>query len=400
MKKVFMVSYGGGHANIMKILYKQLSISHDYQITYLALTGAPYQLRNNKIDLVTISEIAKMLTYYGEIIELGEKYGKEYHNPNSHISYLDTVCYYGIGIHDLMKEKDEMNAIADFGMYNRKAFLPVGTMLNILKLFEPDVCVVTTSPRMEEATAIASNKLGIPVVRINDTPVCEKVNYKCDLCVMNSWAKKHALQYSGLKESSIHITGQPAFENDVLLNSNVLENIRNQADVSAYEFVVTFFTENGFYQQKELKALYNIANELKNTLFVVKIHPNQDESEFSIPDLKNVIIRHDQAKYFLALSNVIINTWSTTGMEAAMMNLPVIVVNFDDRNLPIDYVGMGIAVAAKNEWELKRALQSLMDKNSAVSKALESRRQEFEFVKNAAKNINAVIDQVIEQVNM
>ena len=61
---------------------------------------------------------------------------------------------------------------------------------------------------------------------------------------------------------------------------------------------------------------------------------------------------------------------------------------------------MGIAVAAKNEWELKRALQSLMDKNSAVSKALESRRQEFEFVKNAAKNINAVIDQVIEQVNM
>ena len=190
------------------------------------------------------------------------------------------------------------------------------------------------------------------------------------------------------------------FENDVLLNSNVLENIRNQADVSAYEFVVTFFTENGFYQQKELKALYNIANELKNTLFVVKIHPNQDESEFSIPDLKNVIIRHDQAKYFLALSNIIINTWSTTGMEAAMMNLPVIVVNFDDRNLPIDYVGMGIAVAAKNEWELKRALQSLMDKNSAVSKALESRRQEFEFVKNAAKNINAVIDQVIEQVNM
>lgn len=391
MKKVFMVSYGGGHANIMKLLYKELKKAKDLQIVYLALTGAPYQLRNEGINIVTISDVAKRLPYYGKIISLGEQYGSQFHNTNSEISLLDTICYYGIGLYDLIMEKGEANALLAFSSLNRKAFLPVNTMMNIIKEVKPDICVITTSPRMERATAIASSRLNIPIVRINDTPFCDKIDYKCSLCVMNDWAKQFAIEHSGLGDSDIYITGQPVFENDTQLDEQEFEKIKYHVQAFKYNKIITFFTENGFYQEKELCALGEIAQNQSDTLFIIKIHPNQNMGEFQALEKSNIIIRKDQAKYYFALSDIVINAWSTTGMEAVMLGLPVIVVNFDNRDLPIDYVGMGIASLAKNKIDLEWEIKELLDKKSQLSRTLESGRKKFNFIKESTTNIYNVI---------
>ena len=136
---------------------------------------------------------------------------------------------------------------------------------------------------------------------------------------------------------------------------------------------------------------YHIAKNYTETLFIIKIHPNQDESEFPIPELDNILIRNDSAKYYFALSDIVINAWSTTGVEAAMLGLPVIVVNFDNRKLPINYVDMGIAVLSKNESELKHAITELMNPDSEMTHMLRNGRKMFEFVDDSVNKICNVI---------
>ena len=106
--KVFMISYGGGHSNIIAAVYKELIKNPDNDIIYVALTGAPLKLKGSGINYITISEIAKMLTYYDEIVELGRKYGMPFHNDSFGILEEDTICYYGIGMHDLINEYGEV----------------------------------------------------------------------------------------------------------------------------------------------------------------------------------------------------------------------------------------------------------------------------------------------------
>ena len=48
MKKIFMTCYGGGHAEIIKELYKNLVNIPDIEITILALTTSKYKFEQEK----------------------------------------------------------------------------------------------------------------------------------------------------------------------------------------------------------------------------------------------------------------------------------------------------------------------------------------------------------------
>ena len=57
MNKIFMTCYGGGHAEIIKELYKNLVNILDTEITILALTTSKYKFEQEKIPY-------KLITYY------------------------------------------------------------------------------------------------------------------------------------------------------------------------------------------------------------------------------------------------------------------------------------------------------------------------------------------------
>lgn len=396
-QKIFMVSYGGGHANIMKYIYSELYGQSDIEICYLALTAAPNILRAANIDYITANDMAMQLPYYGEILRLGREFGLPQHNDKSGIHIEDTIAYYGIGMYDLIQRHGEKDALTLFSKKGRKIFLPVNSMRNFLRIIKPNVCVITASPRMEKATGIAASKLNIPVVRINDLPICEQIEHECFLCVMNEWAKKYAILKAGISSDHVIVTGQPIFEGNAKFDSDMAAWINEQLNLSEYHNIIVFFTENGKNQTQELLSLYNIAKDRQDVLFIVKIHPNQSIDDIIMNELPNVVVRKEEAKYFLHIADIVITTFSTTGMEAAILGIPLIVVNYTKQEYPLDYVSMGLALEATDSVELGKRIDSLLDKTSGDYLKLAESRLIFSFVKNASQNICEVIFNCMER---
>lgn len=392
--KVFMISYGGGHSNIMASVYKELRKRSGLDIIYAALTGAALKLQGIDIKFVTISELAKLLPFYEDVSELGRKYGLPFHNADFGMPVEDTICYYGIGMHDLILEVGEEEAERRLFENNRKAFLPVETMKALLQIISPDVCVITSSPRMEKATGIAADQLGIPVIRINDLPVCEPIAHSCTLCVMNEWAKNYAVSNAGVSESDIYVTGQPTFDADFDVEPSYIERIKKDSGATHFSNVVTFFAENGVDQSTELHALFGTAERMANTLFVIKLHPNQPINIYGNPHFDNVYITNGDAKPFFHFSDLVITTFSTTGMEAALFGIPVIVINYDGRKYWPDYIEMGIAVLCDKPELQEEMIRTYLDRNRKEYKYLKESQKGFMFVRNAAGNICDVIEKM------
>ncbi len=394
--KVFMISYGAGHCNVIAPVYKKLVQKKENEVTYLALTMAPVHLKGRNVQYAVLSEIARKLPYYERVSALGRKYGMAFHNEASGIEIEDTVAYYGIGMYDLIKQHGEKKAESIFRKQGRKAFLPVETMCRILNDICPDVCVVTAAPRMEEATGIAAEKLKIPVVLINDMPDFlpwfYPIKYKCSVCVMNDWAKKFAVDVAKVPSADVYVTGQPALEESLKVDMIYLKRIKREIGLDKFSKMVTFFAQPGKDQSLEISTLFAIAEKMKDVLFVLKLHPNQEIDAYADPLQNNVYITRDDNKALYYLSDVAITENSTTGMEAFLAGTPLIVVNFNHIKYVTDYVAMGIAVMCDDEKTLEEMIGALLNHESAeYGKALESRGS-FDNTENAAENICNVIN--------
>lgn len=379
-------------------VYKELVKNPDISITYAAFTGAAVQMKGTGIEFVTVSELARMLPYRDKVRELGQKYGVPYHNESMGIAMEDTVSYYGIGMHDLIEEYGIAEAEERFKLMNRKAFLPVKTMKKLLEQMSPDVCVITSDVRMEKATWIAACELHIPVVKINNLPVCGPIDYACALCVMNEWAKNYVVSIANVPEKNVYVTGQPSFDADFSIEKSYIDEIKEQCGGNHFSKVVTFFSENGTDQSKELYILFEIARKMKDVLFIVKLHPNQALETYENPQLENIYVTNADAKPYFHFSDLVITTHSTTGLESALFGIPVIFINFYGRkyNVP-DYTDMGIAVLCDKPESLGDMIQVYLNKESEACAALRESQKNFQFVRNAAQNICNVIRKVVEE---
>lgn len=394
-KRVFMVSYGGGHANIIRCVYEGLSQNTEIQVIILALTTAPILYETYNIPYLTVSDVAKKLKYYSEIVKLGESLGRKFHNENLGLKLEDTIAYYGIGYCDLVEKYDYEKADSLFKANGRKSFLPIRTMKEILALLSPDIVVVTNAPRMEQATGIAANILNIPVVRINDLPIMDNIYFDCCLCVMNDWAKQYAAKNLKIDLAKIIVTGQPVFEEELKMDAEYLSIFRKELLGKKYKKIIVFFTRNGKNEKQEILALEKIAKKYADYLFVLKMHPNQDVNDLYQVSVENIIFEKRDAKLFVNICDIGITAFSTTGLEAVLLDKPLIVVNFDNEKYPVDYVQMGIAVVARTEKELEERILECLDKTTESFTQIKKNRVLFKNKENAVENIcNVVLERM------
>lgn len=396
MKKIFMASYGGGHANIIKNIYWELR--REYQdsvcITCLGLTAAVSIFKDNHIPYITMSEAIRHLDCYEDIMTIGRRVAQQYHTNGLGIALCDTEAYYGTGIYDLIQSKGETEAWNLFKTKGRKAFLPVSVMKKVLQYYQPDVVVITASPRTEKACGIAADLLEIPVIRINDLPVnLDHIGHKCRLCVMNEWAKKNALQTSGLSPESIYVTGQPVFEENNIIENTTYERVKQEIHFDAYAYHVVLFTRNGVDQSQIINDIYDIAKDMPDVLFVIKLHPNQLLKSCTQESKKqnNVHMTKERAKEYLQLADLVITEYSTTGLEATLLGKPLIVNNYYSESYELDYVAMGIAEKASSKEELQDKIVGMLDRKSDIYNKYFSNLQGFHNKENAAKNICRLI---------
>lgn len=391
-KKVLCVTYGGGHANIIKSIFSEMK-QRGLEVVVLALTKAPEIFNLASIEHIRVSEALEYVKDKEIIEQCGEIIAKGVHDNNSGIMYEDTVAYYGIGYYELTKKYGEEEARKLFDLQGRKAFLPIEIAGEIIDGIVPDAVIVTTSPRMEMAFGIAASARQIPVVRVCDLPIIDKPVFKCVSCIMNDWAKEYCINQQKMSEDEIVVTGQPVFEENQKIDDAVLFKYKNA--VKNYSNVVLYLGQSGIADTEiTVRKLYDYAKNNPNDLVIIRPHPN-DNINFEFNDLDNIIItKLGELKYIIKVSDVAITHYSTSGIEAALMGVPLITVMVKTDKI-FRLAEYGIAHEINNIEDLEIAIKQCLTKDSSINLKLRDGIKNFCNKKNATQNIVDVINECI-----
>lgn len=397
MKKIMYFPYGGGHGNIVKCLYKGLSVKPELEQKIIALTVSWRIFDENNIPYGRLSDYCDVIKEWDKIIKIGQKLAEaiEFRNPD--LQYNDYCAYLGIGYYCLIHEYGEKEAEKKYAEIGRRAFCPVKVMKEILEHEKPDAVIITSGVRTERAVGIAANELKIPVIRIVDLHEFERSGCECYTCVMNEYAKKYAISILNEKPEHVYVTGQPVFEDNYRLDAQINLKIRSELQLDKYDKLIVYLEQPGLNETSSVEnEIIRIAKEKPNWLFVIKQHPNQTD------DLKNdiceniVSFRKYPLNYLLNNCDVAITRDSTAGLEAVLLDKPLINTALAETSnkfavMDFDYSSYGISYKVTNLKDLLLAIETCLDNNSEIASKLKRNRTLFKNAPHVIDNIYQVL---------
>jgi hypothetical protein len=350
-KKILIVSYGGGHIEIVKSIINDCIDFEKFDVDLLALTVAYDSVNSPRICKYRVSDFKFLFEDAIPEIEFwGKKLLKDNYDSSSNIPINEIIFYLGISFYDLVNEMGEELATQTYKIKKRQSFNPKNTLKVILKHLKPDFLFTTNSPRMESASIYAAKELHIPSIQIldlfgDDFPVPSADT----IIVMNEFVRGKLLD-NGITKKILPL-GQPIFDETFqkvcdINKLNVLKKLGYNVNDRILLFCPTPYylwnddnSINGIEDESKINIpIFNILFNL-NFKYGIKIilrpHPISD----SISNYKKYLDKYKFIKYHnnndlnlyesLAISEVVITYNSTVAVQAIICNKTVFTYNYD-----------------------------------------------------------------------
>jgi hypothetical protein len=361
----FLCSYGGGHANIIIALSRELSRRGvDHQVMGFTTAVATFRRAG-----LTVSDVATLLEPDLDAPFIDEARMLAPASGHPDVSDEETVAYYAVGYRDLCDRLGEEEALARVEQLGRKAFEPVSMFRRFFERHRPSVVVTTTSPRFEVAAIKAARSLRIPTVAVGDMFLVAEQEWilgdaYAEHLVVISEQVAEMLRQNGLSRATcLHVLGNPAF--DVLAaqpgDESRRAELRKRLDVKDRTLILwplggspeTVVGRALLPAQQAGAMLDSICAQDERYRFLLRPHPN-----WPVPDLPfryGKVERSLSAEEALMACDVVCVEASTMGLQAVLKGKPVICYNYADYVL---YPEFGWASAAWDERQLGEILRS------------------------------------------
>ena len=178
-------------------------------------------------------------------------------------------------------------------------------------------------------------------------------------------------------EESLVITGQPRY--DYLYDMvRSMDKDKFLKEKKLKHPLIVWISQFGYPQSENrmnIDCFMHLIESIPVNLFI-KPHPSETDLSIYQPLLlhKNVVLSKDINLYkLLNVCDLIITKNSTTAMEAAALNKPIIVLNLSGEPDAVDYVQEGIALGVYNKEELIPTVKRLLEDDSILCR----RRDEY-----------------------
>ncbi|MFA5294502.1 MAG: CDP-glycerol glycerophosphotransferase family protein [Methanoregulaceae archaeon] len=184
---------------------------------------------------------------------------------------------------------------------------------------------------------------------------------------------------SSYPAQSVVVTGQPRY--DVLFKkedkNNMILNLKKQFNLTDKSRIILWTTQCHELSESEnrlnLHCVFNALKQLDNCVLFVKQHPNEGYKYRRL--IKQYMKNYDfpifllQKKFstnlLILCCDVMITKNSITGVEALIMEKPVIVLNLMGEPDSVDYVHEGVAKGVYQEGDLFAAIKEVLEKTSS-----------------------------------
>lgn len=381
MSKVMIVTYGGGHVNVLLPIVKRLRERGD-EVSVLGLTVAGDVLRRHNIPFKTYTD------YFDDKLDadalaVGRELAKGVFVEGKGMSLRDTEIYLGIGMRDLILQHGEERAKELYEKHGRKMFLQVHTMGRIIDEEKPDMVITTNVPRSERAANIAANQRDIPTLNISDYFEFEerfplegkRIAVMCDITKQN-------LIKRGVAPERIVITGQPAFD-DISRQAREIrrEDVFKKYGLDPSVKWLVLGTQPIETTPDIVRNVLKAAMELEGVNVVLKPHPGEDAKlhEEIIAELGSPAkLRNDaDIRELIVAGECLITFFSTIGFEAVLMGKPLITVNFTGKPNPVPLWKFGVADEVTKEEDVAKALNRALFDDEYKEQLAKIREEKF-----------------------
>lgn len=287
-------------------------------------------------------------------------------------------------------------------------------LLNIIptiKSKKPDIVVVVNDLTIFGKAAVNAGKiLKIPTIHISPgvTGIDQRMPpVSTDYLFVAGEAAKERYVASGTPEEKIFITGNPTYNNLLKRNApNDRKKICARFNINADKKLVVWTTQPIKEREMLAEAMSNAINDLKSVQFIIKPHPSEFPANLYIKMLKekvleNAIIAEDVDLYeLLNAADCVLTSFSATGLEAMMLDKPVISINLTGEPDRMPYAESGAALGVYHEDELAPAIMNALTDDDVRDKLKMGResfveRYNYRMDGRAAERVLDLFDEMI-----
>lgn len=240
----------------------------------------------------------------------------------------------------------------------------------MMLLGKPDVLIIMSESIMPNKIAVAAAKLGkTPVLLLVQLGMLGK-NYECPTLLADRISVpgdfiRDLVVSCGVDENRVVVTGRPTY--DALIRTEEKFNkieICRKLHLDPTRKIVVYCTENlPLVDTQEI--VYAVCNAVKNfpdVQFIIKVHPS--ELSMSIYEkvskevgVRALITKESNIYEVLYICDLMMTGFSTTALDAMILDKSVITLNFTGLRDPIPFAESGAAIGVYKEKDLEPAIK-------------------------------------------
>jgi UDP-N-acetylglucosamine 2-epimerase len=247
--------------------------------------------------------------------------------------------------------------------------------------------------------AMVARRYGAPSVFVQlsnygDVPMIGPI-YTDYSAVMDDHARTILKKHSSLPAEHFVVTGLTRWDTIVQMLAEVQHNraaivsrIRQQLALHADERLVVFATQPiGLeYMRRLLHVIIEALTHSPEIRLVIKLHPKEADLVPFYEDVldgcsllphRPLIVADVHLHGLLAASDLVLTASSNVGLEAAVLDRHVLVVNLSDAPDPVNFVKNGIAWGAYSKAEVEQHIARLLNDPTAGEQLRASRQAYF-----------------------
>ncbi len=191
---------------------------------------------------------------------------------------------------------------------------------------------------------------------------------------------KQAFIKKGVPEDMITVTGAPQFDDLALRNIDLKEKELKKIGIKSDKKIIVLATQPVLGIEQITEALSKVVKTIPETQLVIKTHPSEYSTKKYLEmakkqGLDDVIVTGKYLHPLLNRCDILVTSSSTVGMEAMILDKPVITVNFTDIPDLMPYAEEGAAIGVYKKEDLMKAVKSLFYDKKARDKLIKKGKE-------------------------
>jgi len=251
----------------------------------------------------------------------------------------------------------------------------------IISITSPDIiCLMPDGGLLQQLASELAKKYNIPTLACSaaiDTGNAHSYmrHLHADKVAAMGEISKEIYLESGLEPARIVVTGIAHFDQLFNRNKELDSQVLMSCGIDPGKKYIIFTTDNIDYDETEtmLIGVINATMKIGDIQLVVKVHPGEDIEKYQIladkyHDSRINIIKDVDLYALISNCELLITKYSTTALEAMMIDKQVITINLSGEPTPVPYAEEGAALGVYQYEEIEPAiLKSLYDEETQAS---------------------------------